>query len=147
MSSILEGLMGQLGGGALDGLSKQLGADRNQTQAGISAALPLLMGALARNAKGGDGADKLGAALDRDHDGSILEDVAGFMGKGDTSPGAGILKHVLGGRQSRVQNGLAQTTGKEARESMDFYGGVWNEETDYFNIGDSVCMCSHSRRA
>lgn len=111
MSSLLEGLMGQLGGDALKGLSRQLGTDQKQTQAGVAAALPMLMGALARNAQSNDGAANLGAALERDHDGSILDNVSGFLGQGDTSPGMGILKHVLGGKQQRVEKGLSQSTG------------------------------------
>lgn len=111
MSSLLESLTSQLGGGALEGLSRQLGTDRKQTESGMAAALPLLLGALSRNSQSNEGAQALNSALDRDHDGSILSDVAGFISGGDTSVGAGILKHVLGGKQNRVQNGLAQTSG------------------------------------
>jgi len=111
MSSLLENLMGQLGGGAAEGLSRQLDTGRKQTESGIAAALPLLLGALSRNSQSNDGAQALNSALDRDHDGSILSDVAGFFNKGDTSMGSSILKHVLGGKQTRVQNGLAQTSG------------------------------------
>jgi len=111
MSSLIEGLMGQFGGSALKALSSQLGADEKQTQGGIAAALPLLMGALSRNSKDSSGASALNSALDSDHDGSILDDVTGFLGKGDTSPGLGILKHVLGGKQSRVESGISKSTG------------------------------------
>jgi len=117
MSSLLEGLMGQLGGGTIENLGRQLGTDRNQTQNGLAAALPLLMGALSRNTQDKSGADALGAALDRDHDGSILDNVTDFIGKGDTSTGAGILKHVLGGKQSRVENGIAKSTGMSGAAS------------------------------
>lgn len=114
MSSLLEDMMGQLGGNALDGLSKQLGTSKGQTQAGVAAALPMLLGALSRNAQSPDGAQSLGSALDRDHDGSILDNVSGFLGQGDTSVGAGILKHVFGGKQHRMESGLAQTTGLDS---------------------------------
>lgn len=114
MSSLLEGLMGQLGGDALGNLASQIGADRNKTQAGVAAALPLLLGALSRNAQDGNGAQALGAALERDHDGSILDDAAGFFGRGDTSTGAGILKHVLGAKTPRVEQGLSKSTGLDA---------------------------------
>jgi hypothetical protein len=114
MSSILEGLMGQLEGSALEGLSRQLGADRKQTQAGVAAALPMLLGALSRNSQDSSGAESLGAALDRDHDGSILDNVGGFLGQGDTSVGAGILKHVLGSKRNRVASGVSQTSGLDS---------------------------------
>ncbi len=105
--------MGQLGGGALAGLSRQLGTDTKQTQAGIAAALPMLLGALSRNSESGAGASALSAALDRDHDGGILNDPAGFLGQGDTAPGAGILKHLFADKQTRVANGLSQATGMD----------------------------------
>ncbi len=54
MSSLLEGLMGQLGGSALEGLSSQLGTDKKQTQAGVAAALPVLMGTLGKAKKQGN---------------------------------------------------------------------------------------------
>lgn len=114
MSSLLEDMLGQFGGSALDGLSEQLGTSKGQTQAGIAAALPVLLGALSRNAQASDGAQSLGSALERDHDGSILDNVSGFLGQGDTSMGAGILKHVLGGKQPRVENALSQTTGLDS---------------------------------
>lgn len=50
-------------------------------------------------------------ALDRDHDGSILDDVAGFIGNNDNSAGDGILKHVLGDNRNTVENGLSAKTG------------------------------------
>lgn len=111
MASTLETLMNQLSGSSLQNLSSQLGADPNQTQSGVAAALPLLLGALTRNSQSSSGADALNNALDRDHDGSILNDVVGFLNQGDTSTGTGILKHVLGAKQSRVENGLSQGTG------------------------------------
>ncbi len=111
MSSLLESLTSQLGGGAIESLARQMGTDRKQAESGIASALPLLLGALSRNSQSSSGASSLNSALDN-HDGGILSDVSGFLsGGGNAAMGAGILKHVLGGKQSRVQNGLAQTSG------------------------------------
>ncbi|MCB1151020.1 DUF937 domain-containing protein [bacterium] len=111
MSSLIDGLMGQLGGDALGNLAGQLGTDKTKAQAGMAAALPLLLGALSRNAESNQGAASLGAALERDHDGSILDNAAGFFGSGDTSMGAGILKHVLGAKQDRAAQGVSKASG------------------------------------
>ncbi len=113
MPSLLESLTSQLGGSALEGMSRQLGTNKKQTASGMAAALPLLLGALSRNSQSDTGATALNSALDRDHDGGILSDVSGFLAGGDTSAGAGILKHLLGGKQTRVQNGLAQSSGMD----------------------------------
>ena len=111
MVGILDSLMGQLGGSPLKNLSQQIGADEKTTQGAIGAALPLLLGALARNAQDGKGASALSGALERDHDGGILDNLGGFFGGGDTSPGQGILKHVLGGKQPAVETGVAHASG------------------------------------
>ena len=114
MSSILQQLQQQLGGGVTDQISRQLGTDRSATGQAISAALPVLLGALARNASSTEGADALNGALERDHDGSVLDQLGGFLGQGDSGPGEAILKHVLGARQGRVTQGLGQATGLNA---------------------------------
>lgn len=113
--SFYEGLLQTLGGGAISNLSQQLGADQNQTQTAIQAALPLLISALANNASSQDGAMSLAGALDKDHDGSILNDLAGFIPNASSGAGAGILKHLFGGNdspvQQNVQQGIAQASG------------------------------------
>ena len=111
---ILGMLTEQLGGGALGQISRQLGTDEktagNATAAGVSA----LIGALSKNAGKADGATALDSALSKDHDGSVLDNLTGFLDNPDTGTGQGILNHVLGGRQRQVQSGLSQATGLDA---------------------------------
>jgi hypothetical protein len=109
--SLLELLQQQLGRQAVDNISQKLGADRGTTGNAIDAALPLLLSAVARNASNPDQAQSLERAVSQDHDGSILNDVPGFINRAESGPGAGILSHVLGDRQQTVQNGLSQATG------------------------------------
>ncbi|HEX5576206.1 MAG TPA: DUF937 domain-containing protein [Gemmatimonadales bacterium] len=109
--SLLELLQQQLGGRAVDNISQKLGADRGTTGNAIDAALPLLLSAVARNASNPDQAQSLERAVSQDHDGSILNDVPGFINRAESGPGAGILSHVLGDRQQTVQNGLSKATG------------------------------------
>ncbi len=110
--SVLDLVTQALGGGGAAEISKQLGIDEATVNSAIGAAAPVLMGALARNASSGDGAGALASALDRDHDGSILDDLGGFLGGGGAeSAGAGILKHVLGGRQPQVAQGVGTASG------------------------------------
>ena len=109
--SLLELIQQQLGGQAVDNISQKLGADRGTTGNAIDAALPLLLSAVARNASNPDQAQSLERAVSQDHDGSILNDVPGFINRAESGPGAGILSHVLGDRQQTVQNGLSQATG------------------------------------
>ena len=114
MSSMLEMITQQLGTNGLRQMSSQLGSDEASTGKAIAAALPMLLGGLARNAEKGDGAGALASALDRDHDGSVLNDVAGFLGGGGSSAGAGILRHVFGSRQKNVESGVSKSSGMSA---------------------------------
>ncbi len=110
--AILDTLMQQLTTGPqLDQLSQQIGADRDSTATAVSGALPMLLGALDRNANQAGGASGLAAALDRDHDGSVLDDVAGFLGGGSSSAGQGILGHLFGGRTNAAETSIAKMAG------------------------------------
>jgi len=112
MSSILELLAGSLGGGAVNQIGEKLGLDPATTGKVVSAAIPLLVTALAKNSSTPQGAQSLHTALSNDHDGSVLDDVMGFLGSAQGGgAGAGILKHVLGDKQEAVQTGLGQSTG------------------------------------
>jgi len=111
MSGIFEILTKQLGGQQLDSISRQIGGDSGTTSKAIAAALPMLMTALASNAQKPGGAEALSAALGRDHDGGILDNMDGFLNNPGAVNGAGILGHVLGSKQPTVETGLAKTTG------------------------------------
>ena len=118
MTDILATVMNQLGPNAVQQLSQQIGAPPQQTQSAIQAALPALVTALANNARSADGAQALDGALQRDHDGSVLDNVVGFLGNGAAaSVGAGILGHVLGQRQAPVAQGLGGATGLNSNQS------------------------------
>lgn len=112
--SLLDMMMSQLGGQSAE-LSRQLGADQDQTRTAMAAAVPLLMGALTRNASEPDGAASLLSALSRDHDGSILDNLGGALAAPDTAAGDGILGHVLGSRRTAVEAGVSQSSGMEPK--------------------------------
>lgn len=115
MASLLGTLTQQLSGQTVDQLSTQLGTDPASTQKAVGAALPLLLGALGRNTAQPEGAAALVHALERDHDGSVLNDVPGFLAAGgNPQAGQGILRHVLGEKQGLVEQTLSQSTGLSA---------------------------------
>ncbi len=118
MNSILDTLAAQLGGGATQRLAAALGgADEKKVGDAVSGALPLLMGALAKNSANPNGASALLGALDENHDGSILDDVSGYLGRGDVRPGTAILKHVLGGKQTNAAGALGKMSGLDAGQA------------------------------
>jgi hypothetical protein len=109
--------MEQLSGGAARQIGQQLGVDEGAASKAIAGALPMVLGGLARNAQQQGGADALLGALDRDHDGSVLDDVAGYLGKGPDRQGDGILGHVFGGRRSAVESTLGQASGLDSAKA------------------------------
>lgn len=111
--SLMDMLQQRLGGDTVNRISNQIGADPGTTNSAIMAALPLLVSAMARNTADQGKAQSLSNAVSQDHDGSILDDVPGYLDRQDTSAGKGILKHVLGSRQTAAQSGLSQVTGMD----------------------------------
>jgi len=117
---LMEMLQGQFSKTLVDQLSRQIGgASPKQTNKAIELAVPAIMNALSRNVASPEGAQGLAGALDRDHDGSILDDVFGFLSgsKQAANPsmlnGSGILSHVLGGNQNNIIGMIAKMTGMD----------------------------------
>lgn len=109
LSTLLQQqLKEQLGGGLMDVLSQQTGADKTQTTKATSAIISSMMGALARNASTPDGAASLANALDKDHDGSILDMIGGMMKGGREAPGQGM---PTGGGLMDLVTGMASGQG------------------------------------
>jgi hypothetical protein len=118
MSDILSLLNSTLGGEMIRGVARETGQPEDKTADVLQMAMPLLMGAMKKNASTPQGAEGLLNALSSRHDGSILDNLGGLFGGGvDQSvlnEGAGILGHVLGGRQPVVENALSQKSGIDA---------------------------------
>lgn len=111
MDSIIQLLVTQLGSGAVSEISKSLGVDDDKAQQAVGMALPMIIGALNRNTTSSDGAEALVGALQRDHDGSILNNLTQAVGSQATvNDGAAILGHVLGDQQSGLVQSVSRAT-------------------------------------
>lgn len=125
MANLLDLLQGQLNEGLVDQLSQQLGgADRQQTANAAQGILSTLVTALAKNAASPEGAASLNNALERDHDGGLLENLAGLFTNGNVPPqqaraanGAGIIKNVLGDRQGGIVEMISQMSGLDSNKT------------------------------
>lgn len=120
---LMELLKSQLGGGLMDQLSNQIGGTTQQTESATEGILSTLIGAMSQNVSKPGGAEALAGALDRDHDGSILDDLSGFLGGGSTTQnasttnGAGILNHILGDKLGSAAQMISQISGLNSNQT------------------------------
>ena len=143
MTQFLDMLGSALKGGQLDQLAQQIGATPQQTEQALQAALPALLGGLSRNVAQPQGAQALAGALERDHDGSLLDGLGGLLqgagpqtglggilemagsmlgaapgpGSARTTNAGGILGHILGPKRGAVEQGMAKASGLDMKKT------------------------------
>lgn len=139
MPALLDMLSQQLRPNTVRMISDKVGADEATTVRAIRASMPVLLGALAHNAnQSQSSAQTLAKALDRDHDGSLLDNLdevlsrtargGGMMGDAGSGVPNGIsvdrqtvatgemLQHIFGARRSEVELGISRASGMDVRK-------------------------------
>ena len=114
----LEALLGLLQGQDIGNLASQVGGNEGEAKNGVMAALPAMLAALGKNAGTEKGAEELNNALEKKHDGSILNNLSGYLSNPDLKDGAGILNHLFGNQTSNVANAVSQSSGLDTNGSM-----------------------------
>lgn len=99
-------------------VGKQLGIeDTDKANTAVDGIFATLLNAVAKNASNPDGQTELKTALERDHDGSILDNLGGFLSGAvqpsnpKTTNGAGILKHILGDKTEVAAESISKESG------------------------------------
>jgi hypothetical protein len=139
MAEIMDVIRSHLNRETLESLGQRVGADASIVERVASMALPMLVGGLSRNVNASpQGRSSLNAALEQDHDGSLLDSLGSLLGGGGSGGGLGglagavggllgggeqraatpraangdgILRHVLGDRREAVEEGTARASG------------------------------------
>ena len=136
MSGIMDMITEQLGAGMMDQLSKKIGGGNSDgLNRAMAAAVPMILSQLKRNASSRKGAESLNNALERDHDGGLLDNLGSLLGGaqqqssngglldslggllGGGKPqnrgmdGGAILGHIFGKKQGNIAEKLGQATG------------------------------------
>ena len=111
MNAITEVITQQIAGGAGRIIAQRVGISESTANAAVQMAVPLILAALARNASQPSGAEDLHQAIQKDHDGSIFDNLMGYVGNPQSANGSGILGHVFGSQQPAVASNLSQATG------------------------------------
>ena len=113
MNAITQIITQQLSGNAASTIAQRFGISESTANTAIQMAVPLILTAMARNASQPQEAQNLHQAVAKDHDGSIFDNLMGYLGNPQSANGAGILGHVFGNQQPAIQNNLAQATGMD----------------------------------
>lgn len=122
--SLLSILQDRIDTATIQRMSDQIDAKPSTTRQAVDTALPILVGALARNANASsDAASLLAGALERDHDGAMLDNVSSVIDlAGKTfsrssareSPGSRSSGSSLGGLLSAASSILGGSASKKA---------------------------------
>jgi len=122
MSGIFDLLDSDLGKQIVGGISRETHQPEDKTASVVAMAMPILLGAMKRNANKEGGAENLMNAINSKHDGSILNNLGGLFGGGVNEEvkqdGLGILGHVLGGSQDNAVKALAKKSGLDTNSVM-----------------------------
>lgn len=117
--NLIELITGNAGNQVASQAENKFGISKNQIIALLAVAAPLVISYLRKKSQEDPNeAEALNNALDKDHDGSILDNPAQVEAR--VQEGGSILDHIFGGQKAQVENQLSQNTGI----SMDKIGPV-----------------------
>jgi len=116
--SLIDLLTGNIGNQVAEQAENKFGISKNQIIALLAVATPLVISYLRNKSQDAKEAEALNNALDKDHDGSILDDTSNLESR--QNEGGSILSHIFGNEKNTVENQLSQNTGI----SMDKIGPI-----------------------
>lgn len=117
--SLIDLITGNAGDQVASQAENKFGISKNQVIALLAVAAPLVISYLRKKSQDDPNeAEALNNALDKDHDGSILDDPSQVEAR--QAEGGSILSHIFGGDKANVENQLSQNTGI----SMDKIGPI-----------------------
>ncbi|GEN67506.1 MULTISPECIES: DUF937 domain-containing protein [Chryseobacterium] len=107
--SLIDLLTGNTSNQVAEQAENKFGISKNQVIALLAVATPLIISYLRNKSQDAKEAEALNSALDKDHNGSILNDASQVEAR--QAEGGSILDHIFGGQKSTVENQLSQNTG------------------------------------
>lgn len=117
--NLIDLITGSAGNQVASQAENKFGIDKNQIIALLAVAAPLVISYLRKKSQDDPKeAEALNSALDKDHDGSILDNPAQVEARQEE--GSSILDHIFGGQKPQIENQLSQNTGI----SMDKIGPI-----------------------
>ena len=116
--ALMDIVQQHLGSSEVNQISQQLGISPSMAQGAIAAAIPMIVGGMARHASQPQGAQSVQQAITA-HDG-VTDDVGSVLQAGppaDVSGSGGLLGRILGGHQDTVQQNVQQASGLDSEKT------------------------------
>lgn len=113
MNGLINEILGQFDDNAVSEIGQKAGVSSSQVQGALGSIVPLLVGSVNQKAASPSNSFNLGSLiglLDNDKDGSVLDNIAGFVTGGSTS-NFNVLGELFGQKQGLVQSALGQKSG------------------------------------
>lgn len=107
--NLIDLITGSTGEKITSQIEEKYGIDKGQIMALLATATPFVISALQKKSEQPSEAEALNNALDRDHDGSILNNPQQLFERQEE--GSSILNHIFGDKKENVENQLSATTG------------------------------------
>ncbi|MBK1898143.1 DUF937 domain-containing protein [Chryseobacterium paridis] len=107
--NLIDLLTGSTSNQVAEQAENKFGISKNQIIALLAVAAPLIISYLRNKSQDSKEAEALNNALDKDHNGSILDDSSQVEAR--QAEGGSILNHVFGNDKQNVENQLSQNTG------------------------------------
>jgi hypothetical protein len=118
--NLKELILSQVTGAVQEKMASRNKLDKASTGTAVEDALTAILGGLQQNVKTKSGAEKLDTALAKDHNGSVLDDLAGAVSDGSLQgDGAKILTHIFGKKKADVTDKVAENSGVNASAAGD----------------------------
>ena len=116
--ALLDMAQQYLGQNEVAQISQQLGINPTVAQTAISAALPMIVGGMARHASSSQGADAIQQAAGAHED--VTDDVGSVLQAGppaDAGAAGGLLGRIFGEHRDTVQQGVQQASGLDPEKA------------------------------
>lgn len=123
---LMKIIQSQLTETVMDQLAKQVGGNRDQATSASNGILNALVGAMSKNAANDEkGAANLFNALEKDHDGSLLDNLSDFINPEAPNPtnersanGLGIIGHLFGDKAGSISELIGKQSGLSSEGAM-----------------------------
>lgn len=116
--SLLDVVQQHLGPTQVQQISQQLGVSPGVAQSAIAAAVPMLLGGMARHANSAPGAETIQTAMQNHAD--VVNEVDRMLQAGplaDASGVGGLLGRILGEHRQPVEQGVEQASGLDSEKT------------------------------